>query len=255
MHRARLIWAYISRSFLTWLAWRSFAFTLVANQAVTPLIGLAVWSSAMPDKPEITSYYVALLLVRLLTVSYENHTFSNRIYNGGLAEDLLRPHPVVIAPLAENLAIRVWHLIIGAPVLIVVLLVLGAGISWGSLGLALPAVVLAAVLRFLFTYMLALSAFWTERAHAVVGFGSTLIFLLGGEAAPLQMLPAAIQPWAEALPFRAMNAFPAELAAGVLTPSKAAVGFAWQAVWTLAFLALATVVWRTGVRRYTAVGG
>ncbi|MFZ5827451.1 MAG: ABC transporter permease [Bacillota bacterium] len=255
MRRARLLWAYIGRYFLTWLAWRSFAFTLVANQAVTPLIGLAVWSTALPDRPELTRYYLCLLLARLVTVSYESHTFSTRIYGGDLVEDLLRPHPPIIAPLAENLAIRVWHLIIGAPVLLVVLLVTGPGIELGSVAVALPAMGLAAAIRFLFTYLLALSAFWTERAHAMVSFGSTLIFLLGGEAAPLQMLPAALQPWAGALPFRAMNGFPAELAAGLLSPGEAATGFGWQVIWLLVFAALAAAVWRAGLRRYTAVGG
>lgn len=255
MGRIRLIWAYICCYFLTWLAWRSFAFTLVANQAVTPLIGLAVWSSALPEKPQLTSYYLSLLLVRLVTVSYESHTLSTRIYGGELAQDLLRPHPLIIGPLAENLAIRVWHLIIGAPVLVVVLLTTGGGIGWDSLGLALPAMLMAAAIRFLFTYVLALSAFWTERAHAVVGFGSTLIFLLGGEAAPLQMLPSALQPWVQTLPFRAMNGFPAELAAGLLTTGEAAAGFAWQVVWLLALAALASAVWRSGLSRYTAVGG
>lgn len=255
MRYRRLFAAYVSRHFLHWMAWRSFAVTLVANQAVTPLIGLAVWSSAAPGRPEITGYYAALLLVRLMTASYESHTFSWRIYSGDLAEDLLRPHPVVIGPLSENLAIRVWHLLIGAPVLLAVLWLTGAELCWAGLGLALPAMLLAAVIRFLFTYTLALSAFWTERAHAMVGFGGTLLFLLGGEAAPLAMLPAGIRPWAEALPFRAMLAFPAELAAGMVSPGGVAAGFGWQALWLVALAAVALVVWRSGIRRYTAVGG
>lgn len=255
MRYAYLLQIYISRHFLHWLAWRSFAFTLVANQAVAPLIGLAVWGSAMPGKPEITSYYVGLLLVRLLTASYESHTFSARIYSGELAEDLLRPHPVILDPVGQNLAVRALHLLIGAPLLLTVLLLTGAQISWTGLAWAVPAMLLAAGIRFLFTYTLAMSAFWTERAHAVVGFGGTLIFLLGGEAAPLHLLPSAIRPWAEALPFRAMLAFPAELAAGMLIPGAAVTGFGWQAFWLLSFAAIAVVVWRSGVRRYTAVGG
>jgi len=240
--------------FLKWFAWRSFAFTLVANQAVTPLIGLAVWSVAMPGQG-VTSYYVAMLLVRLLTVSYENHTFSGRVYEGAVADDLLRPNAVVLAPLGENLAIRVWHIIIGLPVIVVLLLVVDVDLGTQNLAVAIPAVLVAAVLRFLYTWSLALSAFWTERAHSAVGFGSTLVFLLGGEAAPVYLLPDAIRPWAEALPFRAMSGFPAELAAGLVPPQAIAAGFIYQLLWTAVFAVTAAAVWRAGVRRYTAVGG
>lgn len=255
MRRLRLLSVYVRRYFLQWLAWRSFAFTLVANQAVAPLVGLAVWSTALPDQPQITAYYLALLLVRLLTVSYENHTFSGRIYDGTLAGDLLRPHPVVVEPLAENLAIRIWHLVIGAPALVVVALIAGVTVETRHLLWALPAIALAAVVRFLFTYTLALSAFWTERAHGVVGFGGTLVFLLGGDAAPLHLMPGAVRPWVEALPFRAMNAFPAEVAAGLVDPGDLLAGYTWQLTWIAVFLALAAWVWRVGLRRYTAVGG
>lgn len=230
MHGSRLLAAYVRSAFLTWLAWRSFAFTLVANQAVTPLIGLAVWSTALPGRG-LTEYFVILLFVRLLSVSYENHTLSTRIYSGELADDLLRPHPVIFAPLGENLAIRAWHVLIGLPLLGAVLLFVPLRLSWVNIGLALPALVLAALLRFLFTYTLALSAFWTERADSTVRLGGILLFLLGGEAAPIALLPEGLQPWAAALPFRAMVGFPAEIATGQLSGSVMLVGYLWQLLW------------------------
>lgn len=254
MRRLTLLAAYSRSAFLTWLSWRSFAFTLVANQAVTPLIGLAVWSAALPGRGML-DYFSVLLFVRLMTVSYENHTFSERIYAGDLAEDLLRPHPVLLPLLGENLAIRVWHLIIGLPVLLLVPLLLPLQLQGAQIAAALPAVLLAAALRFLFTYLLALSAFWTERAHSAVTFGNTLIFLLGGEAAPVWVLPQAIRPWAEALPFRAMSGFAAEVATGLVAGERLLLGYAWQALWLGVLALISTAVWRSGVRRYTVIGG
>lgn len=248
-----LLGAYIKRSFLQWLAWRSFVFTLAVNQAITPLIGLAVWSTALPGQA-ISSYYVVLLFVRLFTVSYENHTFSNGIYAGALANSLLCPHPVVLFPLSENVALRIWHVIIGLPLIAVVSLLVPVQLAGRNLMLALPALFLAAALQFLFIYTLALSAFWTERAHGVTGLGSTLIFLLGGEAAPIPLLPAGIQQVGAALPFRAMHGFPAEIAAGLLSQGQIAIGYIWQLVWLVLLLVLAAHTWQAGLRRYTAVG-
>jgi ABC-type uncharacterized transport system permease subunit len=254
MRTLTLLQGYVGRYFLQWFASRSFAFTLVANQAVTPLIGLAVWSTALPGR-NLSTYYVVLLFVRLLTVSYENHTFSGRIYNGELADDLLRPHPVVLQTLGENLALRTWHLLIGMPLLLGALLLAPIQLAGRDLALALPALLLAAALQFLFTYMLALSAFWSERAHGITSMGGTLIFLLGGEAVPVFLLPGGLRPLAAALPFRAMHGFPAEIAAGALGDAEIWAGYGWQLLWLAVLLLAVRGVWRAGLRRYTAVGG
>ena len=49
--------------------------------------------------------------------------------------------------------------------------------SWSDVTLALPALVIATTLRFLFSYTLVLAAFWTQRAHAIASAGAQLIFL------------------------------------------------------------------------------
>lgn len=251
----RLLYAITERQILQVVTWRAFLVTLVVNQAVTPLLGLAVWSAALPGRPAVTTYYVALLLVQLVTVSYEQHTFSNGIYDGSLADLLLRPHPVVLEVLGMNAALRLLHLVIGLPLLALTALAVGVSLETSWVLAALPALALAAVLRFLYTYTLALSGFWTQRAHGVVGLGETLIFLLGGSAAPISLLPEPLRDVGAALPFRAMLGFPTEIAAGHLAWGDVLAGYTWQMLWAASLTALAVVVWRTGVRRYAAVGG
>lgn len=255
MRTLQLLPIYVWREILQALAWRGFLFTLVVNQAITPLLGLAVWSAALPGRAGISTYYVALLAVQLMTVSYEGHTFSNGIYAGGLSGDLLRPRPVVFGVLGANVALRIWHLLFGLPIVVVAAIVVGVTFPPAAVLLAIPAMLLAATLRFLFIYLLALSAFWTQQAQGVVGLGETLIFLLGGSAAPLALFPARFRSLGEALPFGAMLGFPAELASGSLRGGQALAGYRWQALWIAVFLPAATWVWRAGVRRYTAVGG
>jgi ABC-2 type transport system permease protein len=190
-----------------------------------------------------------------MTVSYEQHTFSNGIYAGALSHDLLRPQPVVLRPLGENLAMRLWHLLVGLPLIVVAGLVAGVSFQGQAVLLAIPAVLLAATLRFLFTYLLALTAFWTEQAHGVVGFGETLLFLLGGSAAPLTLFPERFRLVGEALPFGAMLGFPAEIDAGSVRGPAVVTAYGWQLLWLAVFLPAAVMVWRAGLRRYTAVGG
>jgi ABC-2 type transport system permease protein len=250
-----LLRAHIRRSLLLWLTSRGFLITLVVEQAVPPLLGLAIWSSALPGTPGISTYYLALLVVQLMTVSYEHHTLSNGIYAGTFGDQLVTPQAPVLVTLGENIAMRAWHLILGVPLFVGVWLVAGATLDRRGALLAIPAMLLAAAIRFLFTYTLALSAFWTQQAHGTVGLGETLIFLLGGAAAPIAYFPEEVRRIGLYLPFRAMLGFPAEVAAGSVTGAQVFTGYASQVCWLTGFLLVAVVVWHRGVRRFTAVGG
>jgi ABC-2 type transport system permease protein len=72
--------------------------------------------------------------------------------------------------------------------------------------------------------------------------------------APVALLPAWARAAAEILPFRWMIGFPVELLLGGLTPAQALAGFAAQVIWILLGLGLVRLVWRAGVRSYSAVG-
>jgi ABC-2 type transport system permease protein len=250
-----LLAGYVERAFLGALGWRTFMLTLVVQTVVPPLVGLAVWTQALPDRPELATYFTVLLFVRLLTVCYEPNTFVNAIYDGTLTNDLLLPRPVVLSVLGDNLAWRLWHVLMALPLLVAVDVLTSVRPAWADLALAVPAMLLAAALRFLFVYALVLTAFWTQRAQAIAYMGGLLVFLLGGEAAPIPLLPEEYRAWAAALPFRAMIGFPAEVAAGLARGPELLTGYAWQLVWLAVLGLVAAQVWRAGVRRYTAVGG
>lgn len=241
------------RSSVEWWSFRSFVITLVAGQVVTPLLGLFVWSAAVPGDSGVSTYYVLLLAVQLMTVSYEHHTLASSIYAGDFAVELLKPRPVVLDFLGTNLALRCWHLVFGAPAIIAVGLLAGIRLDGVDLLLAVPAIVLAAGLRFVFTYTLALTAVWTQRAHGAVGMGEALIFLLGGTAAPLTFLPEPFRSVGSVLPFWSMLGAPAEVAAGNVEDVLGV--YAVQAGWLAVSVLVAVLVWRRAVRRFTAFGG
>jgi ABC-2 type transport system permease protein len=250
----RLTGVRVRRQFLDWSGGWWFGLTLVANEAIGPLVGLFVWSAVFPGDLRVVSYFVALIGVQLMTASYENHTFSESVYQGTVSHELLKPQPVVIGPIGENLAIRAWLTIMGMPMAVLAGVAVGVSYHWRHLLLAIPALLLAAVLRFLFTWTLALTAFWTERVHAVVSFGTILIVLLGGSAAPISVLP---EPWrtiATTLPFHPMLGLPADIATGAVDGAAAATAFGRALVWVVVLGVLAAVVWRRGIRRYTVVG-
>lgn len=229
--------------------------TLVVQASVPPLVGLAVWSTAARGTKEIPEYFFALLLTGLTVASYERYTFSDKIYTGDFTHDLLRPQPVIVETVAHNLALRIWHLIIGLPVIVVVGFLAPIDLEVENVLLALPALVVAGSVAFLLAHLVALSAFWTERVDAVSAVTWTLTNLLGGAAVPIPLFPEPVRVWAEVLPFRAQIGFPAELASGWVETSRVLAGYQLQLVWFGVLLMANVAVWQAGIRRYTSVGG
>jgi ABC-2 type transport system permease protein len=127
-------------------------------------------------------------------------------------------------------------------------------VGWAVLAFV-PAVALAFVLRFLVEWTLAQAAFWTTRVSSLNQLYFVAMLFLSGQVAPLTLFPPAVQTVAALLPFRWMISFPVELLLGNLTPQQTAIGFAAQAAWIALALILLRLVWRAGVRVYSAVSG
>ena len=242
---------YFRRYLLQWIAFRSFLITLVIDKAGIPLLGLALWSAAMPGQSEISRYYIALLVVQLATISFEHHTLSNDIYSGTWSGALLVPSHPLLPVLGQNIALKLLHLVLGVPILIVLIVLSGARFDFEPVALALPALLIAALIRTLFTTTLALTAFWNERAHSTVALGETMVWILGGSAIPISMFPDRFRDVIELLPFRGMLGFPAEVASG----SGDLTGFVIQLGWLAIIAVGCRLMWARGVKRFTAVGG
>jgi len=257
-HRpARLLHLIALRIRMEVLEWSGswwFLLTLVVQAIVGPLIGMFVWSAVYPADPYVATYYVALLLVTVMTESFEQFTFSEKIYDGTISHDLLKPQPVIISTIGTNLAIRIWLTVMGIPVAVLTGLAFGVSLTWSAVLSALPVFAFGAILSFCWILLLSLTAFWTERVHSIVGFGWTLNFLFGGTIAPLAFLPGPLREIGQILPFYGMLGLPADVATGRVHGPPVLTGLAYQGAWIVVFSALAVVLWRAGIRRYTVVG-
>jgi ABC-2 type transport system permease protein len=254
----------VGGSWASWMQYRSFFFLLAFGWMVPPLIYMLVWATAAEgqgigglSRGEFIGYYLALILVNQITYSQNNWTVGDQIRYGGMNILLVRPLPPLFNALASELAGKVVYLTFSVPVVALLALLLRPELPLTlANGLAfMPALFFAWALRFFWGYWLALLAFWAARADGLLAVQDALVFLLGGQVAPVRLLPAALAGLAFWLPFRYMLGFPVEVLAGQLTPAQVWSGMGVQAGWLLAALALTGLLWRAGLRRYAAVGG
>ena len=257
-------WALIRQTWLSWMQHRSFFFLLAFGWMIPPLIYLFVWSTAAGGKTiggmtrgDFVAYYLVLIAVNQLTYAQTNWTVGDLIRAGTMSRLLLYPLSPLYNTLATEIAGKVVLMTFVVPVTLFIAFFLKPELHMTpAQALAfIPALGLAWLLRFFWGYWLALLAFWIARADALLALQDSLLFLLAGQVAPIALLPGRLQAIAIVLPFRYMVGFPAEVLTGQVMGLALVQGIALQFSWLLVAVVLYALLWRRGVRRYTAIGG
>jgi len=257
-------WELIKNTWQSWLQHRGFFFLLAFGWMLPLLVYLFIWSAAAQGgeiggltQDTLAGYYLVLILVNQLTYATTNWTVGDNIRMGQISRWLLQPMSPLYQALSSEIAGKVVFMLFSIPITGLLSLVIQPkfNLSWEQGLLFIPSLLAAWGLRFFWGYWLALLAFWAARADSLLALQDTLIFLLGGHLAPIQLLPAWMQTLAYILPFRYMSAFPVEILTGQLTRRGMLWGFAAQIGWAITAWLLYRLVWRRGIRRYEAIGG
>jgi ABC-2 type transport system permease protein len=252
-------------TFASMLQYRASLVIWIISHVLEPLVYLIVWSvvsnsggGSVADYTtrQFAAYFILLMLVNHVTYTWIMYEYEYRIKEGILSFALLKPVHPIHADIADNISSK----LITLPIMLVVAAGLGmafrptATITPWAIAIFIPVICLAFLLRFLVEWTLAQAAFWTTRVSAINQTYFVLVLFLSGQIAPLTLFPAPIQTVAAILPFRWMIGFPVELLLGRLTLSQALTGLAAQGIWLVISLCLVRVVWRLGIRNYSAVG-
>lgn len=238
---------------------------------VGPLISLAVWSAASATRggsitnsatgatftrADFAAYFLVYLIFGHLMMSWDAFEFAWRVRDGNLSPRLLKPIHPVHNDVANNLAFKICTSSMLFPIWILLFIFLKPNLPpFGPLLLlALPALVLGGLIRYVWQYSLAVIAFWTTRVEAINQFYNTLDSFLAGRIAPLALMPGWFGVLAIYSPFRSMGAFPVELALGRVPVAQILPGFALQFFWLGAGLLVFRTMWAGGIKQYSAVG-
>jgi ABC-2 type transport system permease protein len=255
----------IHTSLAAMLQYRVALLIWLIGQVLAPVIYLVVWSTVSVasggsvggyTSGDFAAYYLALMIVGHLTYTWIMYEYDYRVREGTLSASLLRPLHPIHGDIADNLGSKAMS----APFMLAVAFGLGlifqptfTFVPWAAVAF-IPVIGLAFVLRFFVEWTLAQAAFWTTRVSAINQLYFLAMLFFAGEMAPLALMPPPVQTIATLLPFRWMIAFPIELLLGKLTPQQTLAGVAAQLAWIGLSYALLRVVWRLGLRQYSAVG-
>jgi ABC-2 type transport system permease protein len=112
----------------------------------------------------------------------------------------------------------------------------------------------AYLIRSMALWALGLIALWTTRVSALYELYFAAELLLSGRLVPMSLLPSWARNLAAFLPYQWTFGFPIEALVGQLTTRQLLMGLLTQALWIGIGALAVQIMWRRGVRRYSAVG-
>ncbi len=235
------------------------------SSTLQAVVAMAVWQAVAAanggstngyDAGAFAGYFVVALIIRELTYTGIVYHLPNRVETGKFAIYLLRPLHPLVQTYGASFANSIQSLAFVVPIAIALTLLYDATISPTPAALAatvalLPVAILA---RACADSMVAITSFWLVRITGIRSIYFMCTLLLGGQFAPIAVLPDWLATIARALPFYWALGFPVELLVGRADAADAVTGILVLAAWAIVLLLVLQPAWRAGTRAYASVG-
>ena len=230
-----------------------------------PVIYLVVWSTIARSQGgvvdgytpgDFAAYYIVWTLVRNMNIVFTPYGWEWRIREGQLSGDLLRPVHPIHYDIAGFAGWKFVVIILWLPIAAVLTLLFHPMLNPTGLEVAVFAVAIwgAYLIRIMNLWVLGMVTFWTTRVSALYETYFVIELLLSGRLVPMTLMPTWVQHLARFLPFEWTFGFPIEALVGNLSTSQLLFGLGMQVFWTAVGAVLVAIVWKRGIRRYSAVG-
>lgn len=238
----------------------------IIGMIAEPVIYLVVWSTVARQQGgsvggyspgAFAAYYIVWTLVRNMNLVYTPYGWERRIRNGRLSTNLLHP----IHPLHEDVAYfagaKVVEILLWLPLAFVLSLIFKPDLHPTLLEGAVffVSIWFAYLIRTMTVSLLGMITFWTTRVSAIfeLYFAAELIF--SGRLVPLSLMPQWVQEFAWFFPFRWTFGFPIETLVSSMSAADLFIGLGVQLLWILVGGMAVNLMWKAGIRRFSAVGG
>lgn len=253
----RLAWYGFRRHAAYWAAALGGAFTNTVFGVLRAYVLIALWQA----RPGLGGYDVATAVTyTFLTQAFIGPMqlfgggldLPERVRTGDVALDLVRPAPLQLWCLSEDLG-RAAYLFLarGVPPTLVCALLFGV-VAPHAPAAFLASVVLGVTVSFAWRYIVALATCWVMDGRGLATLSMVLTTFLSGLMLPLTIFPGWFGALARALPWSAMAQVPADVYLGTAEPARA---LAFQAMWAAVLLALGALMTRAARRKVVIQGG
>lgn len=243
--------------------YRASVFFSVLGFLIEPIVYLVVWSTVAGSgeiggytADDFVAYYIVWTLVRNMNLALTPYAWDWFIQRGRLSERLIEPASFYHRQLARFVGMKFVWILAWLPIAGFLVLVFRPSLSPSLVEVAAFGIAIwgGYFVRAAILYGLGLITFWTTRASALFETVVAAELIMSGRLVPLSVMPGWVESIGNWLPFKWTFQFPIEVFIGRLSTTEILWGLAAQAAWFAGLTLVIGVVWKRGLRRYTAVG-
>lgn len=261
MSKFRGYWAFFSSALQAHLAYSGSLLMSLGASAISYLITIMIWNYAMKDRAmahELFVYLTVVFILGYVTNLFLERTIGERIREGLVATDLLKPVDFQLFYMVQSLSDLMYQGILALLVLGLGLIFLGQDLLpptpqaafWGVLSIGL-----AFFVQFGICFIFVQGIFLTNSNYGIMASRQALTQAFSGVFAPLTLYPSGFRMLAEALPFRHVIYTPAAVYLGRVQGAELKDLLLQQALWACCLLLAGRMIFNRVLAKLAIQGG
>lgn len=190
--------------------------------------------------------------------STNDYFFPDKIHDGSIATELLRPISVPGRMIAENAGNALFNLIFRfTPALVLSTLTIGisAPAGGGMFILFLISALLGYGVLWAISFSVQMTAFWFVNVWSITTIKNVFINVLSGSMIPLWFMPGWMKGVLYITPFSSIYFTPVQIYLGQLTYQEIALKCAVQGMWIILIYLAGDCLWKKGQKKLVVQGG
>ena len=234
---------------------------LWAISGVIPFFMLNIWTnnglneSINMSNASLSRYFLSAFFVRQFSVVWVVFTFEEDALLGRVSPYLIQPLHPFIRYFAQHIAEQITRFPF-ALLIATIFFIFNPGSLWiPSLATILISIIstfFSFLIQFLMQSIIASFCFWTEKASSIEKLLFIPTLFLSGLLAPVTSFPYYVKSWIYLTPFPYLIDFPASILSG--NQSSIIAGLLIQLLWIILFFSIFKRVWKSGTKKFTAMG-
>lgn len=246
------------------LAYRASGLIWILTDVTTAVTMPLVWAHASSNgaiggfkTSDFVLYYLCMLMLGSFITSHIMWDLAMEIKEGQFSTALLRPISFYQLTYLRNISWRIIRCSLFGPFFILLLVLYRGLLGEATLYFGWEfwaALILGHLVSFTFVMAMAMLALYTQEVYSIFELYYIPMLFLSGQLFPVSLLPTWAATLAKFFPFYFTTGAPTEILIGRVSGSAAVQTIGIQVVWIVIAYFASKVLWRNGLKHYTAVG-
>lgn len=257
--------AYAKKSFLKRSAYRFDHFMNILSTCLQIFIYWEIYRSLYGTNAEVDGITFGMVTTNFVLSLGLNAGFyiddfylPQKIWDGSLATELLRPISFRGRMIAENMGNACFNLLFRfAPACVIAVVLIGICPPQNTTMFLLFTIsaMLGYGVLWTISFAVQMTAFWIVNIWSIVTIKNVFVNVLSGSLIPLWFMPQWMKGIIDWTPFASIYFTPVQIYLGQLSGGEIAEKCAMQAIWILLIYCLGSVFWKMGQKKIVINGG